>query len=391
MSPAEAGGGEPVAGSAPGRPRVVLAPNAFKGSLDALGVALAVGTGIARTRPDACLDLLPVADGGDGTVEAALAAGFDSVPVHVAGPTGEPVDARWARRGSSAVVEMAETCGLALLPGGVPAPGTATSRGLGEAVRSALDAGCTEVVLGIGGSASTDGGAGFLAALGGQFLDSRGRPLPDGGAALADLEAVDLTGLHPALAEARVVVACDVDNPLLGTDGAAAVYGPQKGITPDQVPVLDAGLARLVALVPDGDGLAARPGAGAAGGVGFAALLLGAELAPGIDLVLDLIGFDTVVAGADLVVTGEGSLDAQSLHGKAPVGVASRAARHGVPVVAVCGRRDLTDADLGAAGIGAAHALLDLDPDVARCIADPVPLLERLGARVAADRLPPAF
>ncbi|MBR7744826.1 glycerate kinase [Phycicoccus sp. BSK3Z-2] len=387
MSPADGGKRQPVLGPAAAPSRVVIAPNTFKGSLGALDVARAVAAGIAAVRPEVVLDLLPVADGGDGTIEAALAAGFESVPARVAGPTGEPVEARWARRGPEAVVEMAETCGLALLPGGVPAPRTATSRGLGEAVRAALDAGCAEVVLGIGGSASTDGGTGFLSALGARFLDVRGRPLPDGGAALAELDDVDLTGLHPGLGAARVVVACDVDNPLLGADGAAAVYGPQKGATPDQVPLLDAALARLAALVPDGDALAARPGAGAAGGVGFAALLLGAELAPGIDLVLDLVGFDAVVAGADLVVTGEGSLDAQSLHGKAPVGVATRAARHGVPVVAVCGRRDLPDADLRSVGIEAAHALVDVEPDVARCIADPVPLLERLGARLATDRL----
>ena len=367
--------------------RVVLAPDTFKGSLGALGVARAVGAGITGARPDVRVELLPVADGGDGTVEAVLSAGYEAVHVDVAGPTGEPVRARWARRGTSAVVEMAETCGLVLLPGGVPAPRTAGSRGLGEAVRAALDAGCTDIVLGIGGSASTDGGAGFLAALGARLLDPAGRPLADGGAALADLAALDLAGLHPGLAAARVVVASDVDNPLLGEHGAAAVYGPQKGADEADVAALDAALRVLVRHVPDGEVLAGRPGAGAAGGVGFAALLLGARLAPGIDLVLDLVGFDDVVVGADLVVTGEGSLDTQSLHGKAPVGVASRAARSGVPVVAVCGRRDLTDAQLRAAGIDAAYTLLEEDPDVARCIADPEPLLARLGARIAGDRL----
>jgi len=373
-----------------GAPRVLLAPDKFKGSLPASGVADAVGRGIRSVLPGAEVVALPVADGGDGTLDAALAAGFERVPVTVVGPTGEPVATAYARRGSVAVVEMADACGLVRLPGDVPAPLTASSTGLGEVVRAALDAGCDELVLGIGGSASTDGGAGMLAALGVRLLDRQDNPLPAGGGALAGLASVDLSGLHPAAEKARFVVACDVDNPLLGPTGAAAVYGPQKGATPDDVASLDAALGRLADVVASalGEDHRGEAGAGAAGGVGFAALaLLDATLRPGIDLMLDLVGFDAHVPGSTLVVTGEGALDAQSLHGKAPVGVARRAAAAGVAVVAVCGHRALGVEELRAAGIGAAYALLDLEPDVETCIREPAPLLVRLGEQIAHEHL----
>lgn len=371
-------------------PRVLVAPDKFKGSLPASGVAEAVAAGVRRHRPDAEILTLPVADGGDGTLEAALANGFERVDVVVSGPTGEPVSTAYARRGDTAVVEMADACGLSRLPGGTLQPLTASSRGLGEAVAFALDAGCRDIVIGIGGSASTDGGAGLVSALGAVLLDESGAELPDGGAALARLHRLDLAGMHPALHEARLVVACDVDNPLTGPRGAAGVYGPQKGLTGDDVPSVDAALARWADLVAQVTGTDRRdaPGAGAAGGVGFAAVaLLGAELRPGIGLMLDLLGFDDAVGGCDLVVTGEGSLDEQSLHGKAPVGVAETARRHGVPVVAVCGRRLLDFDALEAAGIGAAYALLDIEPDPEACMREPAPLLEALGERIAARHL----
>ena len=268
------------------------------------------------------------------------------------------METAYARRGDTAVVEMADACGLERLPGGVRAASTASSRGLGEVMAAALDAGCRELVVGIGGSASTDGGAGLLAALGAVTSPA----VPDGGAALAGVAALALDGLHPGLDGARVVVACDVDNPLTGPDGAAAVYGPQKGATPAEVESLDAALGHWADVVARSSGADRRddPGAGAAGGVGFALVAaLGAELRPGIALLLDLLGFADRVAGADLVVTGEGSLDVQSLRGKAPVGVAAAAGAAGVPVVAVCGRRLLSDGELAAGGIAAAYALLD--------------------------------
>ncbi|QYJ02753.1 glycerate kinase [Nocardioides panacisoli] len=367
-------------------PRVVVAPDKFKGSATAVEVADAVGRGVVTERPDAEVARVPIADGGDGTLAAAVAAGFHLVPVTVSGPTGHPVRTAYARRGDTAVVEMADACGLARLPSGVPAPREASSRGLGEVLAAALDASCTEIVLGIGGSASTDGGAGMLCALGARILGRDGEPLGEGGAVLESVAALDLTGLHPRLAEASTVVACDVDNPLTGPGGAAAVYGPQKGADDTTVAVLDAGLQRWADGVATAVGFDVRnmPGAGAAGGVGFAALaVLDAVLRPGIDLVLDLAGFDEQVAGSDLVITGEGSLDAQSLRGKAPVGVAARAAEHGARTIAVCGRRDLSDDDLRAGGIHGALALLDLEADVERCLRAPLPLLEQLGREIA--------
>jgi len=373
--------------------RVLIAPDKFKGSLTASAVAAAVSAGLRCVVPDVDIRETPVADGGDGTVEAALSAGYDRVPVRVSGPTGEPVDTAYAVRDGVAVVEMADACGLVRLPGGRLEALTASSFGLGEVVRAALDSGCRQVVLGIGGSASTDGGAGMLAALGVRFLDAAGAELPLGGAALSDLERVDLTDLHPALARVEVVVASDVDNPLLGPRGAAAVYGPQKGAGPADVEVLDAALARLasrLAAAP-GDGVhpaAERPGAGAAGGVGFGALaVLGATVRPGIELLLELTGFHAELAAASLVVTGEGSLDTQTLAGKAPAGVAAAARARGVPVVAVAGRCLLSPEELAGAGFRAAYALTDIEPDPATCMAEAAPLLTRLSERLARDWL----
>lgn len=370
---------------------VVVAPDKFKGSLTAREVAERVAAGIGAVDPQVTVVRVPVADGGDGTVDAALAAGYDRVALRATGPTGEPVDTAYAVRDDVAVVEMADVSGLRLLPPDDLAPLTATSYGVGEVVAAALDRGARSVVLGIGGSASTDGGAGMLEALGVRLFDAAGSPLPRGGGALADLARVDLSGLHPAVAQARVVVACDVDNPLLGPHGAAAVYGPQKGADPEQVVQLDAALKHWADLVDAATGrsdVRDRAGAGAAGGVGYAAMaVLGAELQPGIDLVLDLVRFADHLPGADLVITGEGSLDEQTLHGKAPAGVAAAAAKAGIPVVAVAGRLALDRDRLQAAGIEAAYALTDIESDVTRCIADAGPLLERLATNLAQERI----
>ena len=237
--------------------RVLLAPDKFKGTLTAAQVAAAVGEGVVEAATHVGVPVVvtavPVADGGDGTLAAAVAAGYEAVPVTVTGPDGAPVTAAWARgAGSSsgeAVVELAAASGLVLLRPDALRPLTATSRGTGELVRAALDAGCRRVVLGIGGSASTDGGAGMVAALGGRLLDADGHEVADGGAALSDAVRLDLSGLHPGLREAQLVVACDVDRPLTGPSGAAAVFGPQKGAGPDDVRVLDAALAHWADLV----------------------------------------------------------------------------------------------------------------------------------------------
>lgn len=365
--------------------RVVVAPDKFEGSLTAAQAARAIEAGLLRARPDAEVVRLPLGDGGAGTLAALVAAGFERVPVRAAGPTGEPVDAAIALRGDRAFVEMAEASGLRRLPGGRRAPLEATSYGTGELIRAALDLGARELVLGIGGSATTDGGAGMASALGVRFLDEAGRPLPPGGAALLRLARIDTAGLDPRIRRVRVTVAADVDNPLVGPEGAAAVYGPQKGASPEDVLLLDSALRRYASVLRSDLGLdlAGTPGAGAAGGLGAGAIaFLGATLRSGIDLVLELIGFDAAVTGADLVVTGEGKVDFQSLRGKAPFGVARAAAAHGVPVVVLAGVLEVAERELRAAGIEEARALTELEPDVERSIAEAEPLLERLAERL---------
>ena len=370
---------------------VLVAPDKFKGSLTASEAAGHIAAGLRRVAGDGLtIVCVPVADGGDGTLDAAVVAGFERVPARASGPTGEPVDAAYGRRGGLAVVELASVCGLGLLPGGRREPLRASSYGMGEVIGAALDAGCERIVLGVGGSASTDGGAGLLQALGARVYDRAGEPLRRGGGALREAGSVDLSGLHPAIRRTGFRVASDVDNPLYGPQGAAAVYGPQKGAGPADVAALDEGLRRWAAVVTAAGGAdrAEEPGAGAAGGVGYAALaVLGATLRPGIELVLELAGFAGKLAAADLVIIGEGSLDEQTLHGKAPAGVAAAARAQGKPVVAIAGRVTLPPAALAAAGIARAYALSDVEPDLARSMADAGPLLERLAGRVASDWL----
>src|SRR6266568_1190479 len=331
--------------------RVVVAPDKFKGSATAAEVAAALAAGLRRERPDLEIAEMPVADGGDGTVAAVLDAGFAPVLTTAEGPTGESVHATFALKAGTAVIELADVAGLRRLPGERFAPLTASTYGVGQVIAAALDCGATTIVLGIGGSATTDGGAGMVQALGVRLADERGRDLARGGSVLSDLAAVDLAGLDGRIAGVRLRVASDVDNPLLGPAGAAAVFGPQKG---------------------------------AARGTGFAAMTyLGARLVPGADLVLGLIGFDAALTGAGLVITGEGSLDRQSLGGKAPVGVARAAARHGVPVAVVAGRILLTAQELAAAGFAAAYSLADLEPSQAASMATATEPLEQIGGRVA--------
>ncbi len=420
-------------------PRVLVASDAFKGSLGSVAVGEAVRLGVLDVVAGAEVEVVGVADGGEGTVAAALASGWRPVRAEVTGPTGEPVTATLAvrQRGPSAgggrvvLVELADACGVGRLPGGVLAPLTATSRGVGEAIRAALDLEPAEVVVGVGGSASTDGGAGMLSALGARVLDAEGREVADGGAALAGAARLDLSGLDPRLGRTRLVLAADVDSPLLGPTGAAAVFGPQKGATPEDVATLEAALTHWSTLVQAslapvptstnrsqqvrGSGTtstrsaissrdavpgvtywanwvqALGAGAGAAGGVGFALLaVLGAELRRGVDTVLDLVGLDDLLAGADLVITGEGSLDAQTLAGKAVSGVARRAGAAGVPVVAVCGRCALTPEDLATLGVRRAYPLTVLEPDEHRSMTRAADLLRETGRAVAREWLSPA-
>ncbi|MCP9943669.1 glycerate kinase [Streptomyces somaliensis] len=379
--------------TAAGAAHVLVAVDKFKGSLTAAQVADRVRAGLRSVAPRLPVEALPVADGGDGTVEAAVSAGFERREVRVTGPLGEPVTAAFALREGTAVVETAEASGLRRLPAGVLAPLTATSYGSGELLRAALDAGARTLVLGVGGSATTDGGAGMLAALGARFLDAAGRPVGPGGGGLRDLAAADLSRLDPRLADVELVLAGDVDNPLTGPEGAPAVFGPQKGATEEDVRALDAALVRYVEVLAEAVGpraaeAAAAPGAGGAGGLGYGALVgLGAVFRPGIELMLDLLDFTAALDRATLVITGEGCLDEQTLRGKAPAGVAAAARATGVDTVAVCGRLELSPQALARAGIRRAYPLTDLEPDPALCLARAAPLLERVAADVARDLL----
>jgi glycerate kinase len=324
--------------------RVLLAPDSFKGSLSSVEVARALARGWRRVRPDDDLALAPLADGGEGMLSAVAEAGgwdWQECPAH--DPLGRPLTARWLRSadGRRATVEMAEASGLSRLPAGEPrAPLEATTDGTGEVLLAVLDSGVRHVLLGVGGSATTDGGAGLLRALGVWFRGS-GEPLPG---PIADLDAIDLAALDPRLAELELRIACDVTNPLLGEQGAAAVYGPQKGAWPEDVAKLDAWLTRLADLLEPACGTKARntPGAGAAGGTSFGLLCLAPrmrsfELVPGIEVVMQETGFDAHLANADLVITGEGRIDAQTAFGKTALGVARRAAGAGVPCLAIGG------------------------------------------------------
>ncbi|MEO6790992.1 MAG: glycerate kinase [Ornithinibacter sp.] len=366
-------------------PRVVIAPDKFKGTLDAAGVARAIAAGLSSTAPGVDIVVVPVADGGDGTVDAAVAAGFGRVTTDATGPTGETVTTSWARSGDEAVVELADVSGLSQLPGGRRFALDSSSRGTGEVIAAALDAGCRRIVVGIGGSACTDGGAGLVSALGVRILDEHGAQVADGGGALLTARAIDLGSVHPALAEAEIVVACDVDNPLTGPQGAAAVYGPQKGATPEMVAQLDAALQHWADLVAAATGSDHREveGAGAAGGVGFGLMALaGAQARPGAELVFELTGLKAAVDGADLVITGEGSLDEQSLRGKAPAAVADVARAAGVRVIAVAGRCTLTEDVWRAAGFAEVHTTTDEASSPAESMTAPAPLLEKIGRRL---------
>jgi glycerate kinase len=307
---------------------------------------------------------VPIADGGEGTVDALVTAtGGRRERRTVRGPLGEPVVAQWGvlGDGKTAVIEMAAASGLPLVPHGRRDPRLTSTYGTGELMRAALDAGLGRLIVGIGGSATNDGGAGMARALGVRFLDSAGEELPEGGAALARLARIELRTADPRLATAEIVVACDVDNPLTGPRGASAVYGPQKGATPDVVLTLDAALQRyaLVARDVTGRDVAGVAGAGAAGGLGAGLLFFtAARLRPGVEIVLEATGFSEQVRGADLVITGEGRTDFQTSMGKAPVGVAAVARRHGVPVVCLAGSLGEGAEEVLAHGIDALATLL---------------------------------
>lgn len=360
---------------------VVVAPDSFKGSASAAAVAAALAEGWRHVRPADTVLLAPMADGGEGTLDAFAVAvpGARRRPVRVLGPSGDDVEAHWlALPDGSALVELAETSGLGLLR--APAPFDAHTVGFGQAIVAALDAGATSLLLAIGGSASTDGGAGVLSALGARLLDADGRPIARGNRGLARLAHADLSGMR-ALPAGGARILSDVSSPLLGPEGAAAVFGPQKGALPGDVPVLDAGLARFAAVVGAAGSSSIgvdEPGTGAAGGTGFGLRVWGATIAPGAAAVADALGLPERIAAADIVITGEGSYDSQSASGKAPEHVADLARRAGVPVLLVAGS---IDAD--PRGFADAVALAELAGGGAAAIADPLRWARAAGVALA--------
>lgn len=380
--------------------RILVAPDSFKGTLSAAEAAEAIARGIGDARPDAEVDRCPIADGGEGTVDALVdATGGSFKQAEVCGPLGEPVTARWGLlgpaggssggpEGPAAVIEMAQAAGLTLVPTEHRDPMRSTTFGVGQLVIAALDAGCAQIILGIGGSATCEGGIGALQALGARFRGPNGSAIaaPAAAEALGDVARVDRSGVDPRLHRVNLRIACDVTNPLTGAGGASAVYGPQKGATPEQVRKLDDDLRHFATAIggdPD------QPGAGAAGGLGFGLVTLaGARLERGIELIMDALGFDRRLHRADLLVTGEGRFDAQSRAGKTCLGLARRASAHGVPTVALVGRKvDGADA-ASEAGLAACHAVVGEVATAERAMADPAGTLQRLAKSVAGGELP---
>ena len=323
--------------------KIVIAPDSFKESLTALEVAQAVKAGFQTVYPDAEYVLVPMADGGEGTVEALVAVTDGKiVRTQVTGPLGNQVDAHYGLLGdgNTAVIEMASASGLHHVLLEDRNPCVATSRGTGELVRHALDAGVRHIIVGLGGSATNDAGIGMLMSLGAKFNDAQGHAIKDGGAALIDVKTIDLSELHPAMAECTFEVACDVDNPLLGERGATAIFGPQKGATEEQRAILEKALTHLADVIVANGYRDQRntSGAGAAGGMGFGMMtFMKATFKPGIEIVVQATNLAELVKGADLVITGEGRLDSQTIFGKTPIGVARTAKLYDIPVIGIAG------------------------------------------------------
>lgn len=368
------------------RPRALVAPDKFKGSLSASEVAAALSTGLRSAHAATDVVELPIADGGEGTVDAAVSCGFEIVECVVRGPLHRPLHARYAAHDKTAIIETAAASGMQLLTPGEAAPVHASTYGCGQLIADAIERGAETIVLGLGGSATTDGGAGMLIALGAVLTDSSGAALQGlGGAELLDCAAVDFSTLRERTAGVTFVVANDVTNPLVGKYGAAAVFGPQKGATQDDIRMLDQALNRFADIIATetSNDLRFAAGAGAAGGIGFAALAgLRAHPASGADVVLDLVGFDQLARDADLIVTGEGQLDVQSLKGKAPVVVAARAQRLGVPTIVVAGAIMLSQEQIRLAGFARSYALLEYAGDLDTSLRQAPELLARLGLEI---------
>lgn len=368
---------------------IIVAPDSYKGSLSAVSVADAMEQGILSVFPDSRVRKMPIADGGEGTVEALVTAtGGRIIPETVLGPLGIPVKSFWGLLGDgeTAVIEMAAASGLTLISPSERNPRQTTTYGTGQLIKAALDQGLRKFIIGIGGSATNDGGVGMAQALGIRFLDKAGMELPFGGASLAALTTIDISHADLRLAESTIQVACDVDNPLCGKSGASTVYGPQKGATPDIVAELDAALRRYAEIASGATGrkdIAGCPGAGAAGGLGAGLLFFtNAQLRPGVEIVLEAIHFTEAVRKADLVITGEGSTDFQTAFGKAPVGVAKVAREAGVPVLCLSGSLGKGCDDVLSHGIGGLMSIIPKPMTLGECINSAAELVREATARL---------
>ena len=345
--------------------RVVIAPDSFKGCLKALDVAYAMRRGVQRVYPDSVIEMIPMADGGEGTVEAILCAVHgEKIKLKVTDPLGRSIEAAYALidEGETALIEMASASGLTLLSDEERNPRVTSTQGTGLLIRDALNRGVKKILLGIGGSATNDGGAGLAVALGVQLLDAQGHVLPQGGAALADLVKIDMSGLDPRLAKIHIEIACDVQNPLCGPEGASAVYGPQKGAKLEDIEVLDKALQNFGQLLSTaaGTNLLELKGGGAAGGLGVGVVgFLGAKLRPGSQMVLEVASADEKIKHADLVLTGEGKTDFQTAYGKVPVGVSALAQKYCVPVLVISGSVEGSPDFLSEVGVSSCFSIAE--------------------------------
>jgi glycerate kinase len=373
--------------------KVVVAPNAFKGSLSASQAAGVIADGVREVFPEAQVVEVPMADGGEGTVEALVSAHRGVYrTAEVEGPLGDPLQATYGLidEGRTGVVELASASGLTLIANERRDPLKASTYGFGQLLRAVRDSGANQVIAGIGGSATNDGGAGMAQALGYRLLDAAGLELPHGGAALASLERIDPSGFDPSWHSVNVKVACDVTNPLTGPQGASAVYGPQKGAADDMVRELDAALAKFAAVIERdlGKRVADVPGAGAAGGAGAGLMaFLDARLVPGAPLVVEASGFDAKLEGADLVITGEGRADSQTAYGKAPGEVAKRAKEARIPVLLIAGSKGPGWEALSGLGVTAMVALDEEGDNLQQLMRDAGEMLRRATVRACRERV----
>ncbi len=368
--------------------RIIIAPDKFRESMSAAMAAEHIARGISSVLPGAELILIPLSDGGEGLVESLTRSpGSSIINTEVTGPLGSKVSAGWGitDSGKTAVIEMAAASGLELVPKEERNPSLTTSFGTGELIKAALDQGCSKLIIGLGGSATNDGGAGMARALGVKFLDRAGQPLSNGGAELERLENINLSGLDPRLRQIKTIAACDVENLLTGPQGASYTYGPQKGASPEISSQLDRALENYAAVIKKelGVDVAGIPGSGAAGGMGAGLIaFLNAELYSGIELVLDAVEFDSYLPGCRLLITGEGKLDPQSISGKAPVGAARRARKYAVPVIALAGSVEGKTDSFHSEGITACLAIADGPISLEESIARGPELIEKKSAEL---------